>query len=79
MADKVSQYEETVVGFVQKQRGCFVVLSEDQAFLSMLRSVLTKELALVAADLIIPVQEKEKLIKTIKNAEKLYMSPFLFI
>ena len=79
MADKISQYEDTVAEFVQKQRGCFVVLSQDQSFLSILRTVLTKDMALVAADLIIPVQEAAMLTKTIKHAEKLYMSPFLFI
>lgn len=79
MTKKIFQYESTITDFVQKQRGCFIVLSHDQTFLAALRTVLTKDLALVAADMIISVQETGKLTKMIKQAEGLYMYPFLFI
>ena len=79
MRKKIFQYEKTITDFVQKQRGCFIVLSHDQTFLAVLRTVLTKDLALVAADMILSVQETGKLTKVIKQAEGLYMYPFLFI
>ena len=79
MKQKIFQYEKTITDFVQKQRGCFIVLSHDQTFLAVLRTVLTKNLALVAADMILSVQETGKLTKVIKQAEGLYMYPFLFI
>ena len=76
---RVSQFENTVVDFVKNQRGCFITLTQDQAFLSILRKVLTKDLALGGADMLIPVLEDAKVSKTIAQAEKLNMYPFLFI
>ena len=41
------QYEDTVIDFVKNQKGHFLAVTDDQAFLSVLRTVLTKDLALI--------------------------------
>lgn len=43
---KQKQYEATVIDFVQNQKGRFIVVTDDQAFLSVLRTVLNKHLML---------------------------------
>ncbi len=76
---RTSLYEKTVIDFVNKEKGCFIAVSDDQAFLSVLRTVLYKHLGLVAADALITVHEVKHILKTIKDADSEKKRPFIFI
>lgn len=66
---KQKQYESTVVDFVQNQKGRFVAVTDDQAFLSILRTVLNKHLALAQPDILSWVPEPNQLLKFFKSNE----------
>ena len=57
------QYEDTVIDFVKNQKGHFLAVTDDQAFLSILRTVLTKDLALTSPDLLNWIPEPSQLLK----------------
>ncbi|MBQ4132512.1 MAG: tetratricopeptide repeat protein [Desulfovibrionaceae bacterium] len=76
---KVIQFEKTVIDFIKNQRGCFIVLTHDQAFMSVMRTVITKDLGLVGDDLLIPLQEPNLLTKIVMQAEEQKKTPLLFI
>ena len=59
---KQKQYEATVIDFVQNQKGRFIVVTDDQAFLSVLRTVLNKHLMLTQADILTWVPEPSQLL-----------------
>lgn len=62
---KQKQYEATVIDFVQNQKGRFIVVTDDQAFLSVLRTVLNKHLMLTQADILTWVPEPSQLLKVL--------------
>ena len=76
---KQSQYEATVLEFVQSTNGCFIVATEDSTFVGVLRTVLNKDLALNAANFLYIVQDNDKIIKAIKEADTAGRLPLLFI
>ena len=76
---KQSQYENTVIDFVQKENGCFIAVTDDSTFMGVLRAVLNKDLALGALDLLITVQDSEQIIKVVKDTDAAGRIPMLFI
>lgn len=67
---KQKQYESTVIEFVKNQRGRFLAVTDDQAFLSVLRTVLTKDLALTSPDLLNWIPEPSQLLKELRKTEE---------
>ena len=76
---KQSQYEATVLEFVQNTNGCFIVATEDSSFVGILRAVLNKDLALNGANFLYIIQDNDKIIKAIKDADIAGRTPLLFI
>ena len=76
---KQKQYEATVIDFVQNQKGRFIVVTDDQAFLSVLRTVLNKHLMLTQADILTWVPEPSQLLKVLKSAEEAGQRPIMFV
>ena len=76
---KQTQYEATVLEFVQNAKGCFIAVTEDTTFIASLRAVLNKDLALNASNLLYMVLENDKIIKTVKEADTAGRIPLLFI
>ena len=64
------QYEDTVIDFVKNQKGHFLAVTDDQAFLSVLRTVLTKDLALTSPDLLNWIPEPSQLLKEFRKADE---------
>lgn len=76
---RTNLYEKTVIDFVTKDKGCFIVVSEDPAFLSVLRTVLYKHLGLVASSALVTVHEVNNILKAVKEADSEKKRPFIFI
>ena len=76
---KQKQYESTIIDFVQNQKGRFIAVTDDQAFLSVLRTVLNKHLLLAQADILTWVPEPSQLLKVLKGAEEAGLRPIMFI
>ncbi len=76
---KQKQYEATVIEFAKQQKGHFVVVSDDQTFLSVLRTVLNKHLALTEPDILSWVSEPSQLLKELRTQEQNGHSVLLFI
>lgn len=76
---KQKQYESTIIDFVQNQKGRFIAVTDDQAFLSILRTVLNKHLALTQADILTWVPEPSQLLKVLKAANESSLRYILFI
>ena len=74
-----SQYEGAVVEFVQKERGCFIVLSDDQAFCSALRTMLHKHLALTSSNILSILSDDTKILKALQSAEAGGQTPVVLI
>lgn len=66
---KNAQYEGTVLDFVHKDNGCFIVVSDDQAFVSVFRTVLQKHLALTSPNALTITAEPAQTLKLIKEAD----------
>ena len=64
---KISQYESTIIDFVKKDQGCFIVVSDDQAFTGALRSVLQKQLALAWSNVLTVVSDHSQILKELKK------------
>lgn len=76
---KQKQYESTIIDFVQSQKGRFIAVTDDQAFLSILRTVLNKHLALTQSDILTWVPEPSQLLKVLKNASESHLRYILCI
>ena len=76
---KNSQYESTIIDFVQKDQGCFIVVSDDQAFAGALRSVLHKQLALTASSVLTIVADHSQILKVLKDADNGKRTPHVFM
>ncbi|MDR3176691.1 MAG: tetratricopeptide repeat protein [Desulfovibrio sp.] len=76
---KFSQCEKTVADFAHTEKGLFVLLTDDQSFIKAFRALMSKELGLVLADVLLATQESGKLIKLLKDAEKRGRRPFLIL
>ena len=77
-ASKNSQYEATIIDFVHKEQGCFIVLSDDQAFTSALRNVLQKHISMGSAPLTITA-DRAQILKLLNNAHTALQKPLLLI
>lgn len=62
----LKQYETTVTEFILKERGHFVVATHDNLFISILRSTITKQLA-VSEECVTTILDINQLTKTIKE------------
>lgn len=76
---KISQYESTIIDFVKKDQGCFIVVSDDQAFTGALRSVLQKQLALAWSNVLTVVSDHSQILKELKNAIDSKQAPLVFM
>lgn len=76
---KQKQYENTVIDFVKIQSGRFLALTEDMAFLSVLRTVLGKHLALNIGDALTWVPKAAHLLKVLKLADEIGQRPLMFV
>lgn len=76
---KQKQYETTVIDFVQQQKGHFIVVSDDQTFLAVLRSVLNKHLALTQPDILSWVPEPSQVLRVLREVENSGHSVMLFM
>lgn len=74
-----SSYDKTVIDFVTKDSGCFIAVTDDAAFLSLLRTVLYKHLGLVSPEILITVHEPRQILKAVKDADDEKKKPFIFI
>ncbi len=63
---RIKQYETTVIEFLHKEGGHFIVASHDNMFLSVLRSTISKQLA-ITDDCITSIQDENRIIKSIKD------------
>jgi len=75
---KQKQYENSVIDFVLN-KGCFLVVTEDQTFLTVLRTVLTRHLALSQPDILNWVSEPGLLLKALKHTEENSLRPVLIM
>ncbi len=73
------QYEDTVIDFVKNQKGHFLAVTDDQAFLSVLRTVLTKDLALTSPDLLNWIPEPSQLLKEFRKADEASPNSVVFM
>ncbi len=76
---KNAQYENTVIDFVQKESGCFLVVSTDQAFVTAFRSVLQKHLAITAANTFSIISEPGMALKRIKETDAAKRRPLVLL
>ena len=67
---KISQYESTIINFVKKEQGTFIVISDDQAFTGALRSVLQKHLALVWSNVLTVISDHSQILKEADSSRK---------
>ncbi len=63
---KLKQYENTVVDFIKKEQGGFVVASTDATFISVLRSTIHKQLA-VSDDCITAVTDESHILRVVRD------------
>lgn len=75
---KIKLYEATVVDFVKRETGGFVVASNDYTFLSVLRSTIQKQLA-IEEECVVPVLNEDHIIKVLKETATKKKRIVLFI
>ncbi len=76
---KTVQYESTVADFVQKTRGRFLASTEDQVFLFVLRTVLSKHLGLPLLDTLHVVPDPADIPRAIQETITAKRFPFLLM
>lgn len=76
--NRIKQYETTVVDFIRKEHGYFVVASHDNTFLGVLRSTIAKQLA-VTEDCITAITDEKHILKAIKDSSTRKKNVVLFI
>lgn len=76
---KNSQYAATVIDFVKEAGGRFIAVTEDQAFLSVLRTVLNKYLALSAPDILRIEHNSAHILKEVKETNDCGHTPLLLM
>lgn len=76
---KSPQYDVTVIDFVQKNQGCFIVVSDDSAFIAALRGALQKQLALVSSNILSIVPDPANILKALNSAEAGRQSPLIIM
>ena len=72
------QYENTVIDYINKQNGHFIVLSDDQSFLTLLRLTLGKVLGL-QSDIMTAVVDPAQLLRHINEVIAKHPSPIIFM
>lgn len=73
-----SQYEATIREFAQN-KGRFIAMTDDQAFLSVLKTVLYKHVAISSQDVLMAMSEPAHTLKAIKEADAAGEMPFLLM
>ena len=73
------QYEDTIIDFVKDHKGHFLAVTDDLAFLSVLRTVLTKDLALTSPDLLNWIPEPVQLLKEFRKEEEISPNIVVFM
>lgn len=76
---KHTQYGGTVIDFVNNAKGRFIVVTEDQSFVTLLRMVLVKHLAVGSPDLLRVEHESAKVLKAVKDTSEAGCIPMLFM
>lgn len=74
-----AKYDATVTDFVQKDRGSFIVVTEDQTFQALMRSALNKDLGLTSSGVLRSLQEPTNVLRTLKELEVGQYRPLLII
>jgi len=74
----LKQYETTVTDFVLKEQGYFVVATHDNIFISILRSTLSKQLA-VGEECVSTISDESLITRTIKEVSSRKKRVVLFI
>lgn len=74
----LKQYENTVLDFIQKEHGYFIVATHDNTFISILRSTISKQLA-ISDDCISTVVDTTLILKAVKEASARKNRILLFI
>lgn len=75
---KLKQYENTVVDYIRKSHGAFVVASQDTTFHSVIRSTISKQLA-VTEDCIISVMDENNILKALQDTMRRRRNVVVFI
>ncbi len=75
---RIKQYETTVVEFLRKESGHFIVASHDNMFISILRSTINKQLA-ITEDCVTSIIDENQIIKSVKEAGMRKKRILLFI
>ena len=75
---RIKSYETTVVDFIRKEHGFFVVATHDNTFVSILRSTIAKQLA-VSEECIASIADENLIIRTIKEVSSRKKNVLLFI
>ncbi|MDR1857089.1 MAG: tetratricopeptide repeat protein [Desulfovibrio sp.] len=78
-AQKTAKYENTVIDFVHKDGGKFIILSEDQTLLSLLRTIIYRYLGLNTSECLVSLQDVSMVLKAIKQANDDEKRPFLIM
>jgi tetratricopeptide (TPR) repeat protein len=66
---KTAAYEKTVAEFLRKEEGFFTLMTDDQSFIKLFRSVLIGRLGFAADNVFLSLQNTEKLFKIIKDRD----------
>lgn len=75
---RIKQYETTVVEFLRKESGHFIVASHDNMFISILRSTINKQLA-ITDDCVTSIIDENQIIKSVKDTGMRKKRILLFI
>ncbi|MCA1986334.1 MAG: tetratricopeptide repeat protein [Desulfovibrio sp.] len=75
---RIKQYESTVMEYVRKEGGHFLVASTDNTFMAVLRNTIYKQLA-IAEECITPIADENHILKNIKDVSMRRKKIVLFI
>ncbi|WP_034606662.1 tetratricopeptide repeat protein [Megalodesulfovibrio gigas] len=75
---RIKQYESTVVDFVRKESGHFLVATTDNTFMAVLRNTIYKQLA-VSEECITPISDENHILRSIKEISARRKKVVLFV
>ncbi len=75
---KIKQYENTVVDYIRKSNGGFVVATHDTTFVSVLRNTIHKQLA-VTEECIVSVMDENNILKAVQDVSRRRKNVLVFI
>ncbi|MDR1855686.1 MAG: tetratricopeptide repeat protein [Desulfovibrio sp.] len=75
-AQKTARFEKTIVDFVNKRGGRFVLITDDKAFQTLLRGTLAKYLGLDCSTVLTTLPDASRIVKVVKDLEADGCIPF---